>query len=420
MGGSISRSCPEGNPSSGPYAVRNIPCALEKYACFKCHDGSLDLTYHPFLTADGNLKTDVVNRNFFQRIGVPLWWWKVLLMVGGSIGLALLQDQGFVPKPFGNQFFSLISAIIFGAYFFVRFSFLISRVNNAAQAFYDLEDGAVSFAQYTNSLLTESDLQRFNDIEVTLTRYDVRNCTTFKRQVSAAEAYCSLAYLTAALGTATINAFREGGVIIEKLPISDEDKMELAYRVGVVNPDYLGVMFQMMTERAEALEDQGLYGASKHRELTGQINGLNGTAVTIAKIESIAPGALVNQFVMIFLYIYLLFVVWVFEYEWWVNVIFAGFFQIIVIGVLDLSEAEGLPFDNVETNPYSSVNVQDRKHTLAIAALCASLSLFGRLGAENIAPPVKVAGPAPTSSSLVMAPRQSTQIPPDYQTSFYQ
>jgi hypothetical protein len=357
----------------------------------------------------------------------------VLIAVALSIGLAYLQgpaDLG-IPRPFGGAFFSLIAGIIFGAYFFARFTFLIGRVNNAAQAFYDLEDGAVSFAQYMNSLLTESDLQRWDNITVTLTAYNVQDCTTFKRKVSASEAYCELVYITGALGYATINAFRAGGLVISKLPISDYAKMELAYRVGRTNEDYLGVMFQMMTERAEALEDEGLYSSSKHRELTGQINGLNSTVVSIDKIATIAPAALVNNFLMVALYIYLVFIVWTFGYEpWWVNVIFAFVFQVIVLGVLSLADAEGLPFDNTETNPYSTVPVQDRKHTLAAAAHGASLSLFDRLAASSPVAQVgeeskQVGEPVPASANLKLEAKQqvtwpashSSRAPPGYNNS---
>lgn len=432
MGSSQTKYCRVDEDDMGALKIRNLQCTLKRHACFQCQDGSPDLRYHPFLVYDEvertySLKKDMVKPSVLQQTGVFLWGWKVLIAVALSIGLAFLQgpaDLG-IPRPFGGSFFSLIAGIIFGAYFFARFTFLIGRVNNAAQAFYDLEDGAVSFAQYMNSLLTEDDLQRWNDIEVKLTKWNAQGCSTVKREISASAAYCELAYITAALGYAVINDNRDSTKLdINKLPISDYAKMELAYRVGVTNPDYLGVMFQMMTERAEALENEGLYGSSKHRELTGQINGLNSTVVTIDKIATIAPAALVNQFLMAALYIYLVFIVWTFGYEpWWVNVIFAFVFQVIVLGVLSLADAEGLPFDNTETNPYSTVPVQDRKHTLASAALGASLSLFDRLSAtvpiQVSEKPSSVGMPIPAQANLSWNPGHSSRTTPGYQTSSF-
>jgi len=407
MGGfySLCRRRGPTNPIRGPYQLRKVQCTLKKWACFKCDDGSLNLEYHPFFDENQNIRKDTVKPTILQRGGVPLWWWKILLFIAAATGLSFVQKEGYVPAPFDDTVFSLTAMFIFGAYFFARLNFLYGRVTSAGNQAYLAEDGVVSLSQHIGSLMTPDELERFDKVTIKFTRYDVQSCSTFVETVTARELYCEMAYVIAAMGYAMINAFRDVGVIAERLPMHDTTRRELAYRVGSTNMDHLGVMLQMSEERIMALQGAGLYQRPL-RELTGQIDALNSIFAAINKIDSVMPGALLNSFLMFWLYVWLVFLVWVFPFSQGVNVLLATLVQILAVGTLDFLEAEGLPFDNTETNPYSTIPVQDLKHTIAISALGASLSLFDKVDAFNRTAPEFDA----SSSTFTITPSTQTQM----------
>jgi hypothetical protein len=393
------------NPVKGPFQLRKIQCTISKWACFK-KNGKLDLRYHPFFDENYNVRKDTVEPTFLQRGGVPLWWWKIDAFIGVSIGLSFVQSQGFVPAPFDSTVFNLTGMFIFGAFFFARLTFLYGRVSGAADQAFAAEDGAVSLSQHMSSLLTPDELENFDNIQIKFTRWDVESCSTYIEPVSARDLYCETAYIAAALGYAMVFSFREVGVVAERLPMHETSRRELAYRVGATNEDHLGVMLQMLEERLMAMVGAGLYKRPL-RELTGQVDALNSIFAAISKIEIVMPGALLNAFLTFWLYVWLVFLVWIFPFGQVTNIIIASLVQIVAVGTLDFLEAEGLPFDNTETNPYSTVPVQDIKHSLAISALGASLSVFDKVDAFNRTAPEVVQS---ESMPIAFSPSTTNQI----------
>ena len=408
MGGLISSPVPK-RYRAGAITERQIQCSIAKHACFKCANGSLDLRYHPFLTSEGNLKTDKVKPTWYQQYGIPLWWLEVLFLFGLSVGMYFVQDVWGVDKPFDGFFFSLIASFIFTAFYFARLWFVLNRTSASANTFYDMGDGAGTFGNDLSSLMTDEDLQKFGSASMNITRYDNQSCATYREKVPARDVYCEMAYLAAAIPYATINSFRDGGVDVNLLPLSHLLKEEIAYKVGTTNADHLGVINGMLKERVMLFKGAGFYD-SVHRELIAQTNGLDTSYANLAKATEIAPGAFVNRFLMLFLRLYLIFIIWAFPYEMVTRFILVFFLQVVAIGILKIAEAEGLPFDNTETNPYSTVPIQDVKHVISIATLGYALSVFDKI--EALGSPVAL--PPPPAEPVQAHASPSRRAPNGY------
>jgi hypothetical protein len=200
-------------------------------------------------------------------------------------------------------------------------------------------------------------------------------CVTVWEPISAAGLLCELLDIFVAYHYAAINMYRAGGIDPCKLPMSQALVQEIIMKRDNVNPQYNGAMHTMAEKRMLMLEREGFH-TSGSKALLAQIDSLDSALGVIDK-TSVNALELVNNFLLFWLFVYGAFIVWVLSpYGQIAAIIIATVIQYLFAATLMMLEKQANPFENAETNPYSTIPVQNWKHEIASLVTIMFLNAF--------------------------------------------
>lgn len=388
-------------------------CAWE-YACHTCPNGSPDPKFYPFLDwaepSPRKLRKDMVKPSWYHRWAILISLPYMVVFIIANFGLSYLQIQGnYIPDPLDSIAFNLFVIAMVGFYLLSRLMFVAAKSEGGAKGYKDLTNSLGSLTtQIVSGLDPREYVRAFTVGTIQIARYSWNRtecrCEVIWEAVSPMQVLCEVCEIIIAYGYVTVFSYRKGGVDPCKLPMSPKLIQELIMRRDNIDPSYNGAMHVMIELRMLHLEIDGIY-LLKNKPIIGQINNLDGALGQIDKTGINAFG-LVNNFLLFWVFVYGLLIVWILStYGQVAAIIIATMIQFAFTGTLLLIEKQANPFNNIATNPYSTIPIQDWKHEIAYSVTVMFLNLFrdihskssGEIQTTKTVPLIRSGGPSEAS-----------------------